>query len=249
MFKITQFPIFVKLLKYAIFIRQFLGTWMHDNKTILLHLEAGVLTWRKCNNFYFLFNTIKYILCIMYAYFGNFSCPNSTKMAKITWPVSMATRFKSHKSDTGFWLFALRDTSCANFIKETIDFRLYWKFLGPYREAILSRSLFLYYRLGGAERGMVHADVTFYFDTKLITANICVFIFITPLPLVTVGTRSIYETSRQLIRYRKAAASLLWQQKNQKTCSKGGINKTKDTSHHFDTFVLENNSSLGMLII
>ena len=38
----------------------------------------------------------------MYAYFGDFSCPNSTKMAKITWPVSMATRFKSHKSDTGF---------------------------------------------------------------------------------------------------------------------------------------------------
>ena len=38
-------------------------------------------------------------------------------MAKITWHVSMATRFKSHKSDTGFWLFALKDTSCANFIK------------------------------------------------------------------------------------------------------------------------------------
>ena len=117
MFKITQFPIFVKLLKYAIFIRRFLGTWMHDNKTMLLHLEAGVLTWRQCNNSYFLFNTIKYILCTMHAYFGNFSCPNSTKKAKITWPVSMATRFKSHKSDTGFWLFALKDTSCTNFIK------------------------------------------------------------------------------------------------------------------------------------
>ena len=117
MFKITQFPIFVKLLKYAIFIRRFLGTWMHDNKTILLHREAGVITWRKCNNSYFFFNTIKYILCTMYAHFGNFSCPNSTKMAKITWPVSMATRFKSHKYDTGFWLFALKDTSCANFIK------------------------------------------------------------------------------------------------------------------------------------
>ena len=53
----------------------------------------------------------------MYAYFGDFSCPNSTKMAKITWPVSMATRFKSHKSDTGFWLFALKYMSCANFFK------------------------------------------------------------------------------------------------------------------------------------
>ena len=53
----------------------------------------------------------------MYAYFGNFSCPNSTKMAKITWPVSMATRFKSHNCDTSFWHFALNDTSCANFIK------------------------------------------------------------------------------------------------------------------------------------
>ena len=90
---------------------------MHDNKTILLHLEARVITWKKCNDFYFLFNTIKYILCMMYAYFGNFSRPNSTEMAKITWPVSMATRFKSQKSDTGFWLFALKDMSCANFIK------------------------------------------------------------------------------------------------------------------------------------
>ena len=90
--------------------------WMHDNKTILLHLEARVITWRKCNDFYFLFNTIKYILCTLYAYFGNFSCPNSTKVA-ITWPVIMATRFKSHKSETGFWLFALKDTFWANFIK------------------------------------------------------------------------------------------------------------------------------------
>ena len=139
MFKLTQFPIFVKLLKYAIFIRRFLGTWMHDNKTILLHLEAGVMTWIKCNNSYFLFNTIKYILCTMYAYFGNFPCPNSTKMAKITRPVSMATRFKSHKSDTGFWLFALKDTSCANFIKIG-DYRFPRPF-GPYRELILiSRS-------------------------------------------------------------------------------------------------------------
>ena len=48
----------------------------------------------------------------MYAYFGDFSCPNSTKMAKITWPVSMATRFKNHKSDTGVWLFALKDILC-----------------------------------------------------------------------------------------------------------------------------------------
>ena len=136
MFKITQFPIFVKLLKYAIFIRGFLGMWMHDNKTILLHLETGVITWRKCNNSYFLFNRIKYILCIMYAYFGNFSCPNSTKMAKITWPVSMVTRFKSHKSDTGFWLFGLKDTFCANFIKIG-DYRFPRPF-GHYRELILS---------------------------------------------------------------------------------------------------------------
>ena len=71
----------------------------------------------------------------MYAYFGNFSCPNSTKMAKITWPVSMATRFKSHNSGTGFWLFALKDTSCANFIKIG-DYRFPRPF-GPYRELIL----------------------------------------------------------------------------------------------------------------
>ena len=38
----------------------------------------------------------------MYEYFGDFSCPNSTKMVKIKLPVSIATRFKSHKSDTGF---------------------------------------------------------------------------------------------------------------------------------------------------
>ena len=117
MFKITQFPIFVKLLKHAIFIRRFLGMWIHDDKNIHLHFEAVVITWRKCNDFYFLFNTIKYILCTMYAYFGDFSCPKSPKMANITWPVSMATRFKSHKSESGFWLFALKYTSCANFIK------------------------------------------------------------------------------------------------------------------------------------
>ena len=86
-------------------------------KNIHLHLEAGVITWRKCNDLYFLFTTIKYIVCTTYAYFRDFSWSNSTKMAKIPWPVSMATRFKSHKSDTGFWLFALKDTSCANFIK------------------------------------------------------------------------------------------------------------------------------------
>ena len=96
MFKITWFPIFVKLLKHVIFIRRFLEIWMHDDKNIHLHLEAGVITWRLCNDFYFLFNTLKYILCTMYAYFAYFSCPNGTKMANITRPVSMATRFKSN---------------------------------------------------------------------------------------------------------------------------------------------------------
>ena len=115
---------------------RFLGMWMHDDKNRYLHLEAGVITWRKYNDFYFLFNTIKFILCTMYAYFGDFSSPNGTKMVKITWPVSMATRFKSHKSDTGFWRFALKDTPCANFIKIG-DYR-FPRPLGPYRELILN---------------------------------------------------------------------------------------------------------------
>ena len=123
------------MLKHAIIIRRVLGMWMHDDKNIHLDLEAGVLTWRKCNDFYFLFNITKYILCTMHAYFGGFSCSNSTKMAEIAWPVSMATRFKNHKSDTGFWLFALKDTSCANFFK--IGDYLFPQPLGPYRELIL----------------------------------------------------------------------------------------------------------------
>ena len=80
----NEISYFVKLLKHAIFIRRFLGMRMHDDKNIHLHLEVRVITCRKCNDFYLLFNTIKYMLSTMYAYFRDFSCPISTKMAKIT---------------------------------------------------------------------------------------------------------------------------------------------------------------------
>ena len=53
----------------------------------------------QCNKIYFMYN-----VCI----FWDFSCPNSTEVAKITWPVSIATSFKSHKSETGFWLFCTK---------------------------------------------------------------------------------------------------------------------------------------------
>ena len=45
---------------------------------------------------------------------------------------------KSHKSDTGFWLFALKDTPCAHFIKIG-DYR-FPPPLVPYRELILRRN-------------------------------------------------------------------------------------------------------------
>ena len=87
---------------------------------------SGLLFFVQHNKIYFMYN-----VCV----FWGCSCPNSPKMAKITWPVSMATRYESHKFDNGFWLFAQKDTSCANFIK--IWHYLFPPTLGPYREHVL----------------------------------------------------------------------------------------------------------------
>ena len=59
-------------------------------------------------------------------------------MAKIIWSVSKATRYKNPKYDSGIWLYVLKCTSCANFIKiSDYQFR---RPSGGYRKLIL-RSL------------------------------------------------------------------------------------------------------------
>ena len=66
---------------------------------------------------------------------GIFHVQIAQKRPKSHDPFPWQPGLKSHKSDTGFWLFALNHTSCANFIKIG-DYRFPRPF-GPYRELIL----------------------------------------------------------------------------------------------------------------
>ena len=117
MSNISKTTISSKCQKPTIFIKRFLKKWMHHIRSRYWYIKVRHRLQRKCYGFVPLFNQIKYIAVHIYCILDYYLGKKCTQMAKITWPVSMATKGRNREFDITFQVFTPKDISCENFIK------------------------------------------------------------------------------------------------------------------------------------